>query len=117
MLSKIVGKELGTAPKAQITVVRTVNKDKRDTIELSLDALLKVYDDIKTNQAGKAVVISLSWGLKPYPDNQAYSDAYFGAMKYIIGELLKLDVIITNSAGNEKVVSTSLTTFMSLTLR
>lgn len=84
MLSKLVGKELGTALKAQITVAR--NMDKRDTVELSLDALLTIHDDIKTNKAGKAVVISSSWGLHPYPDNQAYSDAYFSATKYIIGD-------------------------------
>ncbi|KAK2848552.1 hypothetical protein FQN49_005612 [Arthroderma sp. PD_2] len=63
VLSRIVGRTLGTARKAKVVIVVDDDKDSGGTILNTIDAFKKVYDDIKDNHKDDKVVVNISSGM------------------------------------------------------
>ncbi|KAG8526365.1 uncharacterized protein KY384_000358 [Bacidia gigantensis] len=110
MASSALGVKDGVAKKAVLTMVRADTHTSTDKIpdgtaispERWIDSLAITYDDIvKNNLKGKAVV-SMSWGVDQKKEDNAYSECIRDAFKFLLNELLKLDVPQIIAAGQNK---------------
>lgn len=108
MASEAIGARCGTAKRATLTAVRADRYSegrKRLSPLLWLDALKKVYDDIKAHHKGKAVV-NMSWGFSDSIDrdservkdlNNALKELYTKVLKPLIADL---DAPVLGTSGN-----------------
>lgn len=102
MSSMVAGITLGTAKKAQITMVKVPFTEEEEswTVERSIDALVQVYDDIILKVLKGKAVVSMSWGISEQL-NKDYVNAFKAAYKYLIDALLEQDVLPVISAGQD----------------
>lgn len=109
MASAAIGVQDGSSKRSGLTMVRADTRSTDDQSKLApltwLDGIKQVYDDVKKNHKGKAV-LSMSWGFSDNIDSDteaqknlrnALKDLYVKVLKPLVGDL---DTPALISAGN-----------------
>ncbi|KAF1959588.1 subtilisin-like protein [Byssothecium circinans] len=112
MMAIMAGKTLGTARKATITF--TAIDYQKYVYEHFIDALLKVYDDIKSKENGEKAIVNMSlsflilekalFEMEPDPATlvAAGSESFADTLALIIRRLIEMGVVVVTGSGNQK---------------
>ncbi|KAK6535980.1 hypothetical protein TWF281_000228 [Arthrobotrys megalospora] len=104
MLAKIAGRSTGIAQKAIINLVTAADATGASGTFTIIDALLKMYDHIRTYNPHKPCIINMSMDLD-YVISVEATGVTIGKsdIKDLLMEILKLDnIILVSAAGNAK---------------
>ncbi|KAB5522871.1 putative peptidase, partial [Coniochaeta sp. 2T2.1] len=102
-MAKAVGKNIGIARRA--LALQTVWDYDRQILETWLDALVKIYQDIKLKRRGNKSVVNLSISMprtwfNDRPSIAEHRSVFLDRFAYVIRELIALEAVVVTGAGN-----------------
>ena len=115
MAAKIVGRRLGIAKRARVTVVNAAAQNGDITVESVIDGMVRIYDELRNRAGRPPAVLMLALG---YPANDYKRDVYtasiYHALDTLLKELMEMEVICVVGAGNKGMVSNVQATYVDL---
>ncbi|EPS38737.1 hypothetical protein H072_7535 [Dactylellina haptotyla CBS 200.50] len=101
MVDKIMGNRHGIAQRAELVVASILDGAELIADPNVLEAFIKVYDHIRSKNAGKPCIVNCSIVISGFTNDPTLQDAIFQLLKEILSELTGLEnAIVVAAAGN-----------------